>query len=148
MGNINVGSRGVGVVGTSGYVGRTKWARAYYDFATDGGAIGAITLRGDKLPSGAVVLSTLVKVDTAVTTAASGTVALGINSTTDVRTAVVPGSGVDISATGVKLGAHTRAAAPLVLSADKDVVATVATGAITAGRFSVLVEYIELAPVV
>lgn len=142
MGTLNKG-RG-GVVGTGQYVGRTKWARAYYDFATDTGAIGTITLRGDQLPAGAVVLSAYVKVDTAVVTASSGTVALGINSTTDLRTAVVPGSGVDISGTGVKLAVHTRAAAPIVLADNKDIVATVATGAITSGRFSVLVEYIEL----
>ena len=102
-----------GVVGLAKYTGRTKWARAYYDFATDAGAIGSINLRGDKLPSGAVILSAYVKVDTLVTT-------------------------------GTKLTVATRAAAPIVTTAERHVVATIATGAITAGAFSVLVEYIEL----
>jgi len=139
MGTLNKG-RG-GTVGSGQYVGRTKWARAYYDFATDGGAIGAIVLRGDKIPAGAVVLAAYINVGTAVTTAASGTVALGIVGAADVRTAVVPGSGVNIATTGTKASALTG---PLDVAADADVTATVATGAITAGRFSVLVEYIEL----
>lgn len=133
-----------GVIGTSQYVGRTKWARAYYDFATDAGAIGALNLRGDKIPSGALVLSAVVKVDDAVTTASSGTVSLGIETATDLRTAVVPSGTIVISTTGVKHTAHTRAAAPIVTTADRHVVATIATGAITAGTFSVVVEYVEL----
>lgn len=148
MGTLNQGSRGVGVVGRGDYIGRTKWARAYYDFATDAGAIGTINLRGDKLPAGAIVLGTLIKVDTLVTTAASGTVSLGIESAVDVRAAVIPGSAVAIDSTGVKLGVTTRASAPVVTTVDRHVVATIATGAITAGRFSVLVEYVEPASVV
>lgn len=141
MGTLNTG-RG-GTVGKSQYVGRTKWARAYYDFATDAGAIGSLNLRGDMLPSGAVVLSALVKVDTAVVTASSGTVALTIEAAGDLRVAAVPSGTIVISTTGVKHTVATRAAAPIVTTADRHVVATIATGAITAGRFSVLVEYIE-----
>lgn len=146
MGTLNP-TRG-GSVGNSQYVGRTKWARAYYDFATDAGAIGALNLRGDKLPAGAVVLSTYIRVDTLVTTAASGTVSLGIESAVDVRAAVVPGSAVAIDSTGTKLGVTTRATAAVVCTVDRHVVATIATGAITAGKFSVLVEYLELAAIV
>lgn len=146
MGTLNP-TRG-GTVGNSQYVGRTKWARAYYDFATDAGAIGALVLRGDKIPSGALVLSTYIKVETIVTTAASGTVSLGIESAVDVRAAVVPGSAVAIDSTGTKLGVTTHASAPVLTTANRDVTATIAVGAITAGRFSVLVQYIELASIV
>jgi hypothetical protein len=39
-----------------------RYDRTYrYDFATDGGAVGAIPLRGDKLPSGAVVVDALLQ---------------------------------------------------------------------------------------
>lgn len=146
MGTLNLG-RG-GVVGTGQYVGRTKWARAYYDFATDAGAVGTINLRGDKVPSGAVVVASYIKVDTIVaTTGGTGTVALGIESATDVRTAVVVGTAPAINATGVKQGVITNAA-PVLLTADRHIVATIATNAITAGRFSVFVEYVELASVV
>src|SRR5687768_17258750 len=85
MGTLNKG-RG-GVVGSGQYVGRTKWARAYYDFATDGGAVGAINLRGDQIPSGAVVLDTIIDVKTVVTSGGAATVSLGLNTATDVRAA-------------------------------------------------------------
>lgn len=142
MGTVQV-NRG-GTVGNAQYTGRTKWSRHYYDFATDAGAIGTITLRGDKLPSGARVLSAYLDVTTLVaTTGGTGTVAIGINSTTDLRTAVVVGTAPAINATGCILSLVTRAA-PITLTADKDVVVTVATNAITAGAFSVLVEYVEV----
>lgn len=134
-----------GAVGSGQYVGRTKWARAYYDFAVDGGTVGAITLRGDALPTGAVVLSTVVKVDTAVASGGAATVSLGVQSATDVRTAVVLGTAPALDTATAKLGATTRASAPVVTSAVKSVVATVAVAALTAGKFSVLIEYIELA---
>jgi len=136
---------GTGRIGTGQYIGRTKWAKADYDFAVDGGAISAITLRGDTIPSGALVLSALVKVDTLVATAASGTVSLGIEGAADLRAAAVPSGTIVLSTTGTKLTLATRAAAPLVTTADRAVVATVATGAITAGKFSILVEYVEVA---
>lgn len=144
MGTLNVSSRGNGVIGGSQYVGRTKWARAYYDFATDGGAVGAITLRGDKLPSGAVILSSVIKVDTVVTSGGAATVSIGVQSATDVRAAATLSTAPALDATGNKLGATTRASAPVSTTADKDVVATVAVAALTAGRFSVLIEYVEL----
>lgn len=134
-----------GTIGNAQYTGRTKWARAFYDFATDAGAVGTLTLRGDKIPAGARVLSAVIDVTTLVaTTAGTGTVALGINSTTDLRTAVVVGTAPAINVTGAVNTASTRATAPITLTADKDVVATIATNAITAGAFTVLVEYLEL----
>ena len=141
MGTVNLG-RG-GVVGTGQYVGRTKWARAYYDFATDGGT-GAIELRGDAIPAGAVVLNTIVKVETALAPTTSSTQALSIEAANDVRTAAVATGTVVLSSTGVKLGVITRATAGTITTADRPVVLTVATADLTAGRLSVLVEYIEL----
>lgn len=148
MGTLNSGaSVGSGVVGTGQYIGRTKWARAYYDFATDGGAIGAINLRGDKLPSGAVIVSSYVKVETALAPTTTSTISIGVESATDVRAAAVATGTVVLSSTGVKQGVVTNAA-PAVTTAERHIVATIAAGAFTAGTFSVLVEYIELAPVV
>lgn len=147
MGNTQPAA-GSGLVGTAQYVGRTKWARAFYDFATDAGAIGTLTLRGDAIPSGALVLSAFVKVDTLVTTAASGTIALTIESAGDVRAAAVPSGTIVLSTTGNKLTLLTAANAPVSTTAARSVVATIATGAITAGTFSVFVAYIEPAAVV
>ena len=144
MGNINVGSRGVGVVGTSSYVGRTKWARAYYDFATDGGAVGAINLRGDKLPSGARIISSYIDVTTQVTSGGAATVSLGTEAATDIRAAATLSTAPKLDTVATPLGAVTRATAAVKLTADRHIVATIATAALTAGAFSVLVEYVEL----
>lgn len=142
-------ARGNGVVGTAQYVGRTKWARAFYDFATDGGAIGALTLRGDALPAGAVILSTYIDVDINVTSGGAATVSLGIESATDVRAAAVLATAPSLAAAGAPLGgAITRATVAGVTTVDRSVVATIASFALTAGRFSVIVEYVELAAVV
>jgi hypothetical protein len=147
MGTLNLG-RG-GVVGTAQYVGRTKWARAYYDFATDGGAVGTITLRGDKIPSGARVLSAYIDVKTQVTGGAGATVSLGIESAADVRAAATLATAPKLDTVGTPVSAVTNpSTAAVKTTADRDVVATVAVAALTAGQFSVLVEYIELANVV
>ncbi|MGW6257625.1 hypothetical protein [Streptomyces sp. NPDC055085] len=151
MGTLNQGSRGTGVVGRSDYVGRTKWARAYYDFATDGGAVGAINLRGDKIPSGATVLSAHVVVPTGLLPTTTSTMSLGIEGAADLRAAAVvttaTGGKLDGSV-GTALTSQTRATAPLALTADRHVVATIAAGTFSAGRFSVFVEYVESAAAV
>ena len=144
MGNINVGSRGVGVVGTSQYIGRTKWARAYYDFATDGGAVGAINLRGDKLPAGAVIVNSLIDVVTPVTSGGAATVSLGTEAATDIRAAATLATAPALGTAATPRGAVTGSSAAVKLTADRHVVATIATAALTAGRFSVLIEYVEL----
>lgn len=147
MGTINQGGRSSGFVGRSDYIGEPRYARAYYDFATDGGAVGAINLRGDALPSGAVLTSSYLKVDTLVTGGAGATVSLGTEAATDVRAAATLATAPTLSATGVKQGAVTNAA-PIALTADRHIVATIAVNALTAGRFSVIVEYFQPAAIV
>lgn len=145
MGTLQV-NRG-GTVGNAQYTGRTKWARGYYDFATDGGAVGAINLRGDKLPAGAQIVSAYVYVPTGLLPTTTSTMSLGVESAADLRAA-----GVVTSATGGKLDgtvataltSATRATAPIVTTAERHIVATIAAGTFTAGTFSVLVEYLEL----
>lgn len=128
--------------GLSTQVGLLKLATAYYDFAVDGGAIGNITLRGDSLPSGAIIVDSVIKVDTGVTTASSGTVALKSEGTGDLRAAGTPADGTpDIHAAGVFRLTNT----PIKTTAVRPIVATVATGAITAGKFSVTVVFYEVA---
>lgn len=144
MGNINYGSRGTGVVGRSDYVGRTKWARAFYDFATDGGAVGAINLRGDKLPAGALIISAHLRVATPVTSGGAATVSIGTEAATDLRAAATLATAPKLDTAATVALAVTDGTASIELTADRHVVATIATAALTAGRFSVLVEYLEL----
>jgi len=134
---------GTGKVGSSAYVGRTKWARASYAFATDGGAVGDITLRGDQIPAGAVLLDSLIKVDTALTSGGAATVAIKVEGAADVNAADAI-SGAPWSTTGAKRGDLTATTAPVTTTAKRSITATVATAALTAGAFSVAIAYVEL----
>lgn len=138
---------GHGSVGLStGYAGRVKVAVAEYDFAKEGGAVGAITLRGDSLPSGAIVTDALLKVETVVTGGAGATVSIGIEGAADIRAAATLATAPALDATGAKRSAVLDAdSAPVTLTANRSVVATVAVNALTAGKFKVFLFYIEVA---
>lgn len=117
--------------------------RARYDFSIQGGAIGAINLLDDNgkaavIPDNAIITKVLVDVITAPTSGGAATIALGANTTTDIKAATAIAS-----YTGIVACVPVETAASCVkTTADRNVVATVATAALTAGRFYVLVEYI------
>lgn len=135
------GTQKVGGLG----LGDVKVARADYDFATDGGATGDITLRGDQIPSGAILVDALLQVDTVPTSGGAATIAVKVESGADVNAADAI-SGAPWSSTGAKRAdALTATAAPITTTAARDITATVGTAALTAGAFSVLVSYVELA---
>lgn len=139
-------AEGVGAINTAGGtgmgMGRIKWARADYSFSTEGGAVSTIALRSDTIPNGAVVLASYTKVDTVPTSAGAATVALTLQSAGDLQAAAAI-SGAPWSSTGTKLGAQTFTTAPIVLTAARTVSAVVGTAALTAGKFAVLVAYLE-----
>lgn len=143
MGDIQPGT---GKIGSGNHVGRTKYARAVYDFATDGGAIGTITMRGDGLPSGAVLLDAFVEVTTAFTPTTTTTVALKVQSAGDLRAAALTNASPSvISTTGVKRLLVDASDADLVkTAAARTIDLVVAAGAVTAGVCSVVVAYVEL----
>lgn len=134
------GTQKVGGLGA----GDVKIARGLYDFAVDGGAVGDITLRGDQIPSGAIIVDALINVDTALTSGGAATVAVKVEGAADINSADAI-SGAPWSSTGAKRADFTATTAPITTTADRDIVATVATAALTAGAFTVLVSYIELA---
>lgn len=136
---------GTGKIGSSSYIGRVKYARALYDFAVDGGAVSAITLRGDTIPSGAIVVDSFVEVDTAVTSGGAPTVSLGVETAADLRAAATLATAPALSTTGTKRSALRNGSTdPVKTTATRSVVATVATAALTGGKFSVVVAYVEL----
>ncbi|MEU6674764.1 hypothetical protein [Streptomyces sp. NPDC046925] len=143
MGNIQPGT---GKIGSGGFVGRAKYARAFYDFAVDGGAIGTITMRGDTIPSGAILLDAFVEVTTAFTPTTTTTVALTVQSAGDLRAAALTNaSPAVISTTGVKRLLVDASDADLVkATAERSISLVVAAGAVTAGVCSVVVAYVEL----
>lgn len=135
---------GAGRAGVGLGVGRRRMAVGLYSFAIDGGAVGDIALRGDAIPSGAIITDVLVHVDTALTSGGAATVALKAESAADLNAADAV-SGAPWSTTGAKRGGLTATTAPVKTTAARAITATVATAALTAGKFSVYVSYLEIA---
>lgn len=134
------GTRKVGVgLGRGG----RKSAVGVYDFAVVGGAVGDITLTGDTIPSGAIVLDAYISVATAVTSGGAATVAIKLEGAADINAADAI-SGAPWSTTGAKRADFTATTAPVKTTAARSIVATVGTAALTAGVFTVVVEFIEL----
>jgi hypothetical protein len=122
---------------------REAVAKATYSFARDGGVVGDIVLSGDVVPKGAVVLDTLVKVDTAPDSAGhTATVALKVQSAADLQAAKVV-SEAPWSTTGAKRGGLTATTAPVLTTTRRQITATVAVQALTAGKFTVYVRYLR-----
>jgi hypothetical protein len=123
--------------------GRTRWAAFEYDFATDGGTVGAHTLRGGTLPAGTVILDAIVKTVTPLTSGGLATVAVKIEGGADIQAATAFDA-APFAAAGAEARERDRpverrrSCSPSARS----VVATVAVAALTAGKFVVLVEYV------
>ncbi len=130
-------------VGANTGFGRPKPAVGLYDFAVEGGAVGDITLRGDAIPSGAIIVDSLIHVDTVLTSGGSATVAIKTEGAADVNAADAI-SGAPWSTTGAKRGDLTATTAPVKTTAARSIVATVGTAALTAGVFRIVVWYVEL----
>lgn len=124
--------------------GGRKSAVGLYSFATDGGAVGDITLRGDSIPSGAVIVDAYIKVGTVLTSGGAATVAIKTEGAADINAADAI-SGAPWSTTGTKRADFISTTAPVTTTASRSIVATVGTAALTAGVFTVVVEYIEFA---
>lgn len=136
-------SPGRGKIGGFGS-GRQKAALGRYDFAVDGGAVGDIVLRGDSIPAGAVIVDALLIVDTAPTSGGSATIAVKTEGAADVQSAAAIG-GAPWSTTGAKRTTLTATSAPVTTTVSRQIVATVGTAALTAGKFRVVVRYLEVA---
>ncbi len=124
-------------------MGHEKFAVGYYSFALDGGATGDITLRGDSLPSGAIITDALIHVDTIPTSGGAATIAIKVEGAADINAADLI-SGAPWSTTGAKRADFTNATAPFKTTAARNIVATVGAATLTAGKFSVVIEYLEL----
>jgi hypothetical protein len=112
-----------------------------YDFATDGGAVGDIALRGEAIPSGAIVTNALIIVDTPPTSGGSATIAVKIEGAADIQAAVAY-NGAPWSTAGAKRASVlTSTAAPIVTTASRQPTITVGTAALTAGRIKLILVY-------
>lgn len=122
-----------------------KIARGRYDFAVDGGAVGDIDLTSTaQIPANAVVMGGFVEVDTAITSGGSATVAVKVEAANDIINAAAIG-GAPWSTTGRKSVIPVFTGASTVkTTAARKITATVATAALTAGAFDVVLFYTQL----
>ena len=129
-----------------------NFKRFVYDFSVLGGAIGTVQLKDEQgnpalLPVGSVILSVIVDMITAVTSAGSATVALGCTSSSDLLGAtakaslasgLVAGVPVMTAATAVKVATGSSLLQrPNFSVAAQPVSAIIAVAALTAGKFYV-----------
>lgn len=122
-----------------------KIARGRYDFAVDGGAVGDIDLTPPaQIPANAVIMGGFVEVDTAPTSGGSATIAVKVEAANDIINAAAIG-GAPWSTTGRKSVIPVFTGASTVkTTAARKIIATVATAALTAGAFDVVLFYIQL----
>lgn len=131
-------------LGTHQGMGRVKYAVGEYDFAIDGGLVGDIVLRGDSIPSGAIIVDALLKVVTPLGSGGAATVALKTEGAADINAAAAF-DGAPWSTAGAKRTTFVATTAPITTTAARTPTATVAVAALTAGAFKVIVAYMEVA---
>jgi hypothetical protein len=125
--------------------GQKGSAKAKYDFAVLGGAVGTLSLRDPNdstqavtLPNKAIITNVIIDVITAMTsTGNNGTIALNANSAGDLLAAVDADTLSAIHA-GIPVG---TAATSVKLTAERTLQVTIATNALLSGKFIVHVEY-------
>jgi hypothetical protein len=123
--------------------GQKGSVRAKYDFATQGGAVSTINLLDEegnavKLPDNAIITDVIIDVITAPTSGGSATIAVGAVASNDLL-----GATAIASFTGILQGVPDDAVANMIkLSAEATLDMTIATAALTAGKFIVFVDYV------
>jgi hypothetical protein len=123
-----------------------KTACGEYDFAVDGGAIGAITMRptpgcDNTIPAGSVIMGGYLEIDTLFTTGTAATMALSAEAANDLVAATVV-SGAPYSTTGRKSIIPVFTGATTVkTTVARSLVATIAVGTVTAGKGRIVVFY-------
>jgi len=113
-----------------------------YDFAKDGGAIGALTLRGNRLPAGAIITSGMIHVVTAVTSNGAVTVELGLGAVADAIRASTLKAALTLNALLDVVPVGTAATAIRNTTAGAGITMTIGVAAVTAGKFVVALEYL------
>jgi hypothetical protein len=146
---IDAANRRVSVSGgyTIDGLGGLQVARATYDFAEHGGAIGAIGL-GVSIPDNAIVCGGFVDVTATCTTAGNdaGTMAISIQQADDIVAAVAVNDGNnpwDAGLHAIVPKANTPESTGIKLTAAREITATISTQAFTAGKFTVFLYYLQ-----
>lgn len=122
-----------------------KTKKFIYSFASDGGAVGAITLKdenGDtsKLPADACIASAFYEVVAAPTSGGAATIALGYTGNDNAFLAALA---YNDAALALDKFVGANAELPIKVTSEVSVLLTVATAALTAGVIHVTVEYFQ-----
>ena len=128
-----------GRAGGKGLYAMKRVATAIYDFAVNGGAVGAIALTTLPLPAGAVITGSRIDVITPLTSGGAATVSVDAEAAGDIQAAAAI-SGAPWSTAGVKV---PSAGTNIKTTVARQVTATVAVAALTAGKFAVYIDYID-----
>jgi hypothetical protein len=125
---------------------RLKTAVGHYNFAADGGATGTIALMGaTNIPSGATIVGGYVDVTTQLTSGGSATIACQVEAANDILTAVAVASwttGRKNILPALTSGALTASTTARTTAA-RDISIVIATAALTAGAFKVVLFYMD-----
>lgn len=134
-----------GLPAVGGAIGSPILARAHYDFAVQGGAVGTIALLGAlAIPAKSMIMGGFVRVTTLLTSGGAGTAAIQVESAGDMVAAAAV-SGAPWSTTGTKAIIPVYTAATMVLTtAARDISLVIATAALTAGVFDVYLVYVPV----
>lgn len=114
---------------------------AQYDFATDGGAIGAITVPCHGIPAGAIITSGMVYVDTA-PVGVGASVAIHVLTAEDLLAATAITS-LTLAAMLDIVPVGTAATAILATANITQVTFTISAAALTAGKITVQLEFLD-----
>lgn len=132
-------------------MGEDKFCYSEYDFAVDGGAAGSIPLRGDIIPSGALITQAIFQVDTVLSGGTgTDTLAITVESAADLQAATARNAALPSpwSTTGPKWasnGTHggSTVTQPFATSQIRTPTLVISNTALTQGKFRLAVEYIE-----
>ncbi len=127
---------------------RQKVARGDYSFAVDGGAVSTIALTGGLLiPSGAIITRGFIEVTTALTSGGAATIAVQVEAAGDIcaATAVASWTAGRKNILPAPTSGSLTASTAVKTTAARDISIVIATAALTAGVFKVVLEYVEAA---
>lgn len=121
----------------SGFENEVSYVRCSYDFANDAGATGALVMAD--FPSKAMILKAVVHVETACTSGGSATVIIGTSDDTDAFMDLTSGAVANLVD---DFALEEATAVGSVLDAADQILLTIGTAALTAGKINVEVQYV------
>lgn len=129
---------------------KVKTAVGLYDFAVDGGAVSTITLRSlgmasNVIPNGSVITGGYIDIQTALTSGGAATIGANSEAAGDIVAAATAVATWSLGRKTVLPADTTGSAAAgtqVKLTAARSITITIAAFALTAGKFTLVLEYV------